>query len=1013
MNESLLEALMQLFSVVAEIDGINDRSRDTVKAFLLEEVSDSQVDRYLEKYDQFIQVHHFRKSKKDGVVKQTARNSVKILRIATEINRNLTKQQKMFVVFRLVEYIYEQNILSQQNIEFLNSIVESFHVDVEEFEAIKIYFNTDTIPKNPINRMVIVSGDKTENKNCHFYEGVESILPFLWLEKSKILAFRKLTDQEIWLSGQQIKKQRTYFFRQGASLKGPDIQPIYYSDILGVFTRERIQGNMVFSATQIEYVFRNGMQGLHPMSFLAQSGEIVGIMGGSGTGKSTLLNVLNGNYRPSAGAIEVNGIDLYQHKGKLDGLIGYVPQDDLLIEELTVYQNLYYNARLSFGRLSSDEIHQKILLMLESLGLADAKDLKVGSPLDKTISGGQRKRLNISLELIREPSVLFVDEPTSGLSSRDSENIMDLLNELSLKGKIIFVVIHQPSSDIFRMFDKLLILDKGGYLAYQGNPVDAVSYFQRADGRETFSSTGGVSALNPEKIFDIIETKVVNEYGDLTSERRKGPEQWYALYKQKIESKLTFTQTTLSLPAIDYRLPNWWLQLYIFISRDLRAKLASTQYLIVNLLEAPVLAVLVAGFLRYYNDGEVYGNEYVFRNNDNILAFLFISVVIALFMGLSVSAEEIIKDLKIRKRESFLRLSKSGYIASKLFILFSLSAIQTFSFVWIANAILGIEGMNYQYWLVLWTAACYSNVLGLNISASFKNVVTIYILIPFIIIPQILFSGVLVKYENLNPWLTSQKYVPIIGDLMASRWAFEALAVNQAANNKYEKNYFETNRAVYHYNFMKNYWIPEMEASIGFISLALPNPEHAQKVINATKYMYREFSKLPPHELRHFKGNKKSLARGFLQVNSIGDIREFLVLLEGHYIRQLNKAVQRKDEITFRLKDKLGGEKQYKAFKLKYENERLISYLNNRNEINKIVEIGGELIRKENRMYERPRGYRTHYYAATKYFNGGYYSTLYHNVVVLWVASFFLILALYFNVLAAVLKLFSRISRRF
>ena len=204
-----------------------------------------------------------------------------------------------------------------------------------------------------------------------------------------------------------------------------------------------------------------------------------------------------------------------------------------------------------------------------------------------------------------------------------------------------------------------------------------------------------------------------------------------------------------------------------------------------------------------------------------------------------------------------------------------------------------------------------------------------------------------------------------------------------------------------------------MEASIGFISLALPNPEHAQKVINATKYMYREFSKLPPHELRHFKGNKKSLARGFLQVNSIGDIREFLVLLEGHYIRQLNKAVQRKDEITFRLKDKLGGEKQYKAFKLKYENERLISYLNNRNEINKIVEIGGELIRKENRMYERPRGYRTHYYAATKYFNGEYYSTLYHNVVVLWVASFFLILALYFNVLAAVLKLFSRISRRF
>ena len=116
---------------------------------------------------------------------------------------------------------------------------------------------------------------------------------------------------------------------------------------------------------------------------------------------------------------------------------------------------------------------------LKSIGLYETKDLKVGSPLKRLFSGGQRKRLNIALELIREPSIMFVDEPTSGLSSRDSENIMDLLKELSLKGKLIFVVIHQPSSDIFKMFDKLIILDRGGYPIYNGNPVDAVIYFKR------------------------------------------------------------------------------------------------------------------------------------------------------------------------------------------------------------------------------------------------------------------------------------------------------------------------------------------------------------------------------------------------------------------------------------------------------------------------------------------------------------------------------------------------------
>mgnify|MGYP001552146944 CR=1 FL=1 len=169
--------------------------------------------------------------------------------------------------------------------------------------------------------------------------------------------------------------------------------------------------------------------------------------------------------------------------------------------------------------------------------LYETKDLKVGSPLEKTISGGQRKRVNIALELIREPSILFVDEPTSGLSSRDSENIMDLLKELALRGKLIFVVIHQPSSDIFKMFDKLLILDVGGYPIYYGNPVEAVVYFREAT-KLVDKQTGSCSEcgnVNAEQIFNIIETKIVDEYGRQTQQRKITPETWTQIYKQKVE----------------------------------------------------------------------------------------------------------------------------------------------------------------------------------------------------------------------------------------------------------------------------------------------------------------------------------------------------------------------------------------------------------------------------------------------------------------------------------------------
>ena len=204
-------------------------------------------------------------------------------------------------------------------------------------------------------------------------------------------------------------------------------------------------------------------------------GQLIGILGGSGVGKSTLLNVLNGNYIPSSGKILINGFNLHIDKEKLQGIIGFVPQDDLLIEELSVFQNLYYNAKLCMANMPETELKRTVDKLLEDLDLYEIRNLTVGSPLNKFISGGQRKRLNIALELIREPMVLFVDEPTSGLSSMDSEMVMDLLKEQALKGKLVIVNIHQPSSEIYKMFDKLLILDRGGYMIYYGNPIDRKS----------------------------------------------------------------------------------------------------------------------------------------------------------------------------------------------------------------------------------------------------------------------------------------------------------------------------------------------------------------------------------------------------------------------------------------------------------------------------------------------------------------------------------------------------------
>lgn len=1003
MNESVLNALMQLFAIVADVDGLNDKSRETVRSFLENELNAALAEKYLLIYDDFIQTHHFRKAKKDGKVKRTSRNAVKILRIASEINQTLTRQQKLIVLIRLVEYIHYQHGENEQNQEFLTAIAEGFNTDSQEFNHIqRLIAKTETIKSEEEQFVVLNSQNKSSNDGGG--------LTFLNLETSKVLVFKLTEVQELYAAGAPIIPEKVYVFGPGTSIRGRAAGTVYYSDILAHFTHKTVQVPVVFNAHNIEYWFNKKEQGLHQLNFKASSGQMLGIMGGSGTGKSTLLNVLNGNYTPTQGSVKINQLDIHRQKSETAGLIGYVPQDDLLIEELTVYENLFYNAKLCFGKMPHEEINFKVEAMLKALGLEETRDLKVGSTLEKTISGGQRKRINIALELMREPAVLFVDEPTSGLSSRDSVNIMDLLKELALKGKLVFVVIHQPSSEIFKMFDSLLILDKGGYLIYKGNPLDGIAYFRTANNQnlDDSASCGTCGNVNPEQIFDIIDAKYVNEYGDATDQRKRSPKDWSEIFKKsEISAPENFNELT-EKPVVDFAIPSVFTQFGVFFKRDILSKIKNQQYLIINLFEAPVLALIIAGFLRYKP-----GEEYLFRDNENVLAYLFISVVVALFLGLSVSAEEIIRDQKIRKRESFLNLSKGGYLLAKIGIQFIISAIQIFLYVSVGNLVLGIHGMTLNYWLILFSAACFANILGLNISASFKNVVTIYILIPFIIIPQILFSGVLVKYHELNPIFASKREVPWVGNIMASRWAFEALAVEQTINNSYEKYFYNINRKLYHFSFMKNYWVPEINGAVSSVYSSYRkglNDAHRANIKAQTYLILKEFEDLPAQELEYFKGNWQNLKNGEMTLEDADAVKDFLRVIGPYYARMVGEYTAEKDKVTTALKKSLGSDSLLLAYKNAHENQQLWEFVNNKNSLKKIVEHQGELLRNENHVYQYPIEGIHHYFTPVKHVGSKTFSTFWYNIMMMWAFSIFLAFTLYFDVLKKLISWLSKIK---
>ncbi len=1020
MSERILRALMQMFAIIAKVDGISNTGRAIVESFLKQQLNKEQVEKYLGIFDEYIEAQQAGSKKKDGSAKRTSLNSVKILKICTQINQELEQPQKVIVLIRLLEFIYSSNEISEQENEFLITVADTFNISTEEFNQLRAFIE-DTAEKipNTSNILVINSKENGYSNDCkHIYcETLTSDVRVIQINSVGMYALKIYGNIELQLNGQGISKGRVHILTPGSSLRSSKIKPIYYSDIIGRFLADGSQARISFEAKNIEYKFKGGKLGLRNINIREDGGKLIGIMGGSGAGKSTLLNVLNGVEIPSGGQVLINGKNIHVDKKFVEGVIGHVTQDDLLIEELTVYQNLYYNAKLCFGNLTDDEIAKKCTLLLANLGLTETKDLKVGSPLEKTISGGQRKRLNIGLELIREPSVLYVDEPTSGLSSRDSENIMDLLKELTLKGKLIFVVIHQPSSDIFKMFDKLQILDVGGYPIYYGNPVDAVSYFkklvQHVNAEE--SECWNCGNVNPELIFNIIESKVLDEYGNLTRSRKTSPVEWNKNYVEKIESTIGDIKHQDEIPEAIFKIPNAFKQFKVFIVRDVLSKLTDNQYLFINFLEAPALALVLAFLIRFFNTDAENHKGYIFRESENLPAYMFMSVVVALFIGLTVSAEEIIKDRKIRKRESFLNLSKASYLWSKIIIMFTLSAIQTFCFVLVGNSVLGVQGMFTDYWMVLFTTSCFANMFGLNISSAFNNAVTIYILIPFIIIPQLLLAGVVVKFDKLNPLMAEQGGVPIVGECMASRWAYEALAVNQFKDNKYEKQFYKFDKVIQTANYKTNYWIQKLEEILNRIIAEQQDPTKKDKVEKDIKLIKNELLKEQAflHDKYKFKEISKLNSKDFtVEINK--NLRDFLAIIKDHYIVKSNKYRIEKDDLVRAMTKDSVMNKNYLDLIDNYTNEILSTIMKNGNDMGlKCLEVDGKLIQRIDPIYLDPTDSnigRAHFLAPTKKFLGHLYPTYWFNISVIWLMSLSLMVMLYFEVFKKVLDTLSNIS---
>ncbi len=1028
MSEFFLDALMQIFALLTDQreeqktgDGLLE-----VRNFLVRNLNKEYADKALERYEYYISEYHKNSYSNDQRArdKQASYNMDRLTEICNELNKELEKTEKFLLVNNMLNFIMRDGRVSEEESVFTDALAKHLMLEEDDYNNLRKFILGYPLEVDDKDRLLLISGqkEKPDENIKHIYNPKQQI--FVWvlhIQAANLLLFRYSGNRNLYLNGHIIEQNKAVAFRPGSVIKTSRMAPVYYSRVAENFIARTDRARILYRALDVSYKFSNNQLGVHPFSFSGRSGQLVAVMGGSGAGKSTLLNVLNGNLKFDKGRIHINGFDLHEESEALAGVIGYVPQDDLLKEELTVFENLYFNARLCFSHFDKEEITKLVEKGLHDFDLVEARDLVVGSPLNKILSGGQRKRLNIALELIREPSVLFVDEPTSGLSSMDSEKVMLLLKRQTLKGKLVFINIHQPSSDLYKLIDKLMLIDKGGRIIYNGNPMDAIIYFKKKASyvNPEESECYACGSVQTEQPLRIIEARMVNPYGKFIRQRKVSPEEWYSHYVEEFEEKFEWKNPKHNnkkekLPPNLYNIPDRLQQFRIYFLRDTLSKIKDKQYMLINMMQAPILALILGFFTKYISGDGADASVYVFAKNVNMPAYLFMCVVVSLFLGLIISAEEIFKDRRLLQRESFLNLSRFSYLNSKIVVLFIISALQTLSFILIGNYILEIKGLTFSYWLILFSTACYANMVGLNISSGLNSVVAIYVLIPLILVPQLLFSGVIVNFDKLHKTIASERFVPRIGDMMTSRWAYEALAVNQFKNNKYERLFFDVERKISTSSYKRTLLIPKLEDFNETCQYHFKrnNKEELDKV---SQLLSAEILQLAGHKMAHYPLLSFTVSD---QVVYDGDsykhIAAFLESEKQKNLRIYSESKREKDLLYKTLIKEYGSKEAFLKFKETYQNEALEEVVLNKHELQQMVVTGTSIIQKSDPVFQSPitNFGRTVLYAPEKRVMEVTIPTPLFNTFIIWLGVIFFYITLYFDILRKIIRYFETFKLR-
>jgi ABC-type multidrug transport system ATPase subunit len=758
---------------------------------------------------------------------------------------------------------------------------------------------------------------------------------------------------------------------------------ISFTDLKGKLLESKYGNKFILIAKNIKHKLHKNKT-IEGVNIVGYPGQLIGIVGHEGSGKSTLLKILAGIEKPTSGKVFLNSYDVNKYKYQLAGLVGFVPEDDLLFQELTALENLEHTARLHLGSKPAQERKSRINKLLHELSLEDIQNVKIGALEEKNIQPRQRRLLNIALELLRDPQILIIDNAKSGLSLSDATAISNALAKYTFEGKLIITTITQTTASSFENFDNICVIRLDGKALYFGPRKNCISALIDHTPKGIHTRFAGITEFNSEDLLELTDwvKPESNKNKYFTSEKDS---------VNTVNDAFEIAKSITTLPGNKTPLPRLENQYTAYVLRNFKVKIGRRIELLFTLVSAPLLAILLAYFLRS-SESAVYS----FGLNENIPSYFYLSIIINIFLGLILAAREIITQKHILEKEEQLNLSLFSYINSKITYLLVIVLVQSFLFTLVGNLILGINNMLLPHWLTYFSCGAAGAFLGLVFSSTSKTYEGIMTkTIPLTVIVVILLGGGWISLDKLNAG--RNKYTPIIADLMISRWAYEAIMVEQYTSNLYEKHFFEIDKNISIGAFNTFQIIPLINEYATYLNENYQMNSDTSEILlktiaNRIDYYYET------EDIFQFE-YKKEISEGTYNLTIGEELNDYLNYLNYFFTSKYQNALSGKRAITDSLNIKYSSD-YLTILEQANKNKAVSRKVRNASKRQLYKVIDSELFQLSDIIYQPVYNDfgRAQLFSYEKKFNGQRAKTFVFNISIIWLINLFVYLLLITNI---------------